>query len=250
VSASRGKFVAFLDADDEWLPHHIASQVGWMERIPDAGFSFCNMWNTHLEGQWVNLFDRHADMFDLLDRELVGDGVYLVKRHLDAAILGGNFIGTSGVIMRRTFWDRVGGFEESLRGPEDIHLWVRMARRCPALMLTVPGEVRHVRREGLTMQGERWHREELKALDLLGGELSSSPLSQRLLRVRRRDVYFALIMCYGHQSQRAAAWRAFMSARANHAADAAVIAAIGGKRSVDTFDRMRRLRRRFLKRDR
>ena len=41
VQASRGEWLAFLDADDAWLPGKLSAQVAAGERRPNAGFILC-----------------------------------------------------------------------------------------------------------------------------------------------------------------------------------------------------------------
>ena len=38
IRAARGAFIAFLDADDWWLPEKLARQIDLMQRRPDVGF--------------------------------------------------------------------------------------------------------------------------------------------------------------------------------------------------------------------
>ncbi|MBO0725797.1 MAG: glycosyltransferase family 2 protein, partial [Blastocatellia bacterium] len=34
LRASAGRYIAFLDSDDEWLPHHLALCVGFLDAFP------------------------------------------------------------------------------------------------------------------------------------------------------------------------------------------------------------------------
>src|SRR5512147_3209578 len=40
IQHAQGEFIAFLDADDEWLPEKLSLQVSAFRRFPDAGLVF------------------------------------------------------------------------------------------------------------------------------------------------------------------------------------------------------------------
>ena len=42
ADAATGKYLAFLDADDEWLPEKTTRQVAALERAPAATFAICD----------------------------------------------------------------------------------------------------------------------------------------------------------------------------------------------------------------
>jgi glycosyltransferase involved in cell wall biosynthesis len=244
VARSSGDLIAFLDADDEWLPEHLGRQVTWMRRFPEAGFSFCNALNRDTAGRSTNQFSRSRRAIALLDQQVVGDGVYLVRNNLASAILLTNFIFTPSVVAWRSFWDDVGGFDVRLWGPEDIHLWVRMARHSEALMITDIGVIRHTLPTGLTLQGERWLVEVLKALDLIQLEVRDDPLALRSLEQRRRGTYIGLLLVHGAAGQRGKVWEVFRAAWAHRVVDYRVwlsfLAALGGPITTKGWQGFRR----------
>jgi len=114
VKASNGKLVAFLDADDEWLPRKLALQLE-MHRAKDLVMSYCRSNELDLEGR------------DLGDTFRQGRP----QRGLDVwrALLAQNFIATPTVMARRDDLLACGGFDESLKVGEDQDMWIKLALR-------------------------------------------------------------------------------------------------------------------------
>jgi glycosyltransferase involved in cell wall biosynthesis len=114
VRAARGKYVAFCDDDDVWMPEKLAKQVELLEREPDLALCYT-------EGEYFGDSDIYTRT-SLRGRP--------ESRHFDA-LLYRNFITNSSVMVRRSVFAEVGEFNEdkSLRGTEDYEMWLRISRR-------------------------------------------------------------------------------------------------------------------------
>lgn len=113
IAAAQGELVAFLDADDWWLPGKLTSQVALMRARPGLGFSSTAARVEDLEGRLVNIWACAT-----------WQGPFLAHLFGSNADVAGS---ASAVIARRTLFDRTGGFDETLRSLEDIDMWIRLS---------------------------------------------------------------------------------------------------------------------------
>jgi glycosyltransferase involved in cell wall biosynthesis len=113
IRRARGTYVAFLDADDWWLAGKLSRQVELMHGRPEIGFSSTTVRVEDGDGRLLNLWRCPNGSTEILATLFAQN----------AAIAGG----CSAVMARRDLLDRVGLFDESLRGFEDPDLWMRLA---------------------------------------------------------------------------------------------------------------------------
>jgi len=113
IRASQAEYVAFLDADDWWLPGKLAPQVELLRSRPELGFVSAAARVEDADGQLLNLWSCSTCTGPFLPRLFGANG--------DVAGSG------SAVVARRQLFDQVGGFDESLRSLEDVDMWMRLA---------------------------------------------------------------------------------------------------------------------------
>lgn len=133
-----GDFIAFLDADDLWLPHKLATQLKAFENFPDAGFSFSTVWHLYAGSNPKISHDPYypPQLAAWLRGKSVRDGgVYGSVYDL---LLRKNCVATSSMVLRRQLAERVGNFDIRLWGCEDYDYWIRMARLAPAVFIEPP----------------------------------------------------------------------------------------------------------------
>ena len=113
LDRAAGTYVAFLDADDAWLPSKISTQVRLMEEHPNARIATCDGLFFDTEGRPKHTFFQRRTPY-------AGENAWRV-------LLAYNFVGTSAVLTRRTDVMGLGGFSEALPTAEDQDLWIRLA---------------------------------------------------------------------------------------------------------------------------
>jgi glycosyltransferase involved in cell wall biosynthesis len=117
IRASRGKFLAFQDSDDEWMPSKLAKQMSAFERGPSRlGMVYSDMQRILSDGTAVYF---------------AAPGV-LRNRLIDSAARFyqvGN-IGIQSSVIKRVYLDEAGHFNEGLPALEDLELFIRLSRRC------------------------------------------------------------------------------------------------------------------------
>lgn len=140
IAAARGEFVAFLDADDEWVPGKLRLQTERMEANPEAALCFADM------SHWEHGREVHSSY--IRERGLGACGGRIFDRLLREC-----FIFTPTVVVRRGVFETVGPFDEGLRICEDYDLWLRIAERFELVFVDAPLLKRH--RTGANLTGDR-----------------------------------------------------------------------------------------------
>lgn len=152
IAATTGTHVAFLDSDDEWFPWKVEFQLACLDRVPHAGLIWSDMRAVDADGREID--PRHLRRFYSRYREVrlgdVLDGPLVVARpefgtcdlwhgDLYRAMLGGNLVHTSTVLLTRERLMAVGGFDEALViTGEDFDFHLRACAAGPVAFADVP----------------------------------------------------------------------------------------------------------------
>lgn len=115
VAASNGEFIAFLDADDSWLPQKIEKQVERFRREPSLGLVHVAV--NEIDAKGDSLLERYEGLEGNIAGELL-----MLKR---AGVLGGG----SGLMVTREVFDEVGGFDPRLSTSADWDLFYQVSSR-------------------------------------------------------------------------------------------------------------------------
>ncbi len=125
VEASIGRFVAFQDSDDEWLPEKLACQMRVFETCrAEVGVVYSDMERVHLDG--TRTYHRSPSV--VRGRPIdPATGFYQVCN-----------LGIQSTVIRRECLAAVGDFNKEFRALEDLELFLRLSERFAFHHLPVP----------------------------------------------------------------------------------------------------------------
>jgi glycosyltransferase involved in cell wall biosynthesis len=116
VAQSRGKYIAFLDADDIWLPGKLQKQVDFFERQPGSVKLTYTDWKYFFEPP-----DWHP-------QRILKISAYQGK--VARQLFCHDFIYTPTVMIEREFLTSLGPFDRGLTIAEDYDMWLRASASC------------------------------------------------------------------------------------------------------------------------
>ncbi len=123
-----GKYIAWNDSDDLWLPDKLKTQVEIMEKYPEIEILFGDFWNiNHLKGTKKRAFIQYQTPMALMGVRHLKEDLYLVEGGIDRAILVDNFIHLQTVLFRARIKKKISGFNDTLSGSEDFEFFWRAA---------------------------------------------------------------------------------------------------------------------------
>lgn len=111
IKEARGKFIAFLDADDYWLPEKLLEQLKVFDDHPDVGMVYSLFYffesETHSIIGYKPIIECHRG--------------FVLKEMFVSCM-----VGSPTPLIKRKVFDEVGPFKEELRGTEDYEMWLRI----------------------------------------------------------------------------------------------------------------------------
>ncbi len=126
AKAAAGRWLAFLDSDDEWLPAKLAAQLDFFKSRPD--YRICQTEEIWIRnGIRVNPMKKHQKF-----------GGNIFEKCLPLCV-----ISPSAVMLEKTLFEETGGFDESLPACEDYDLWLRIAAQYPVGLIAKPHVVKY-----------------------------------------------------------------------------------------------------------
>jgi glycosyltransferase involved in cell wall biosynthesis len=121
IRAAAGEFIALLDSDDQWLPQKLSRQIDFFIDNPEAVICQTEeIWVRN--GLRVNPKKRHRKYSGMI-----------FEKTLQLCL-----VSPSAVMMRKSLFDAVGLFDESLPACEDYDFWLRICWKYPVYLINTP----------------------------------------------------------------------------------------------------------------
>lgn len=117
ISEARGEYVAFLDADDEWMPEFLAEIVALQQEFPDCKAQA----TTYVQCQ-------NGEKKNIILNKLPFSGDHgVLTNYFEVATHSNPPIWTGGVCIERALLQDLGGFPLGIKSGEDLLTWARIA---------------------------------------------------------------------------------------------------------------------------
>ncbi|NJE05554.1 glycosyltransferase [Thermococcus sp. M36] len=112
IKKARGKFIALLDDDDEWLPNRLNVQVKKFENLSrEVGVIYGGFYYVSQQ-----------------DGRILGKRLPRYRGNVYGHLLRENFIGSPTLLIRRKCFKRAGLFDPKLTSSQDWDMWLRIAK--------------------------------------------------------------------------------------------------------------------------
>lgn len=137
IKNATGKYIAFLDDDDEWNPNKISLQVEAMTK--DIGLVYCTGERYYPDGT-------------IHEMPFIKD---CTKNPIETLLSGNCMGGCSFPLIRADVLKTLNGFDEALKSSQDYELWLRIVGRYRIAYIDKPLVIYHMMDECITNSFEK-----------------------------------------------------------------------------------------------
>ncbi len=122
IAETHGKYLAFLDDDDWWVPEKLETQVAYMEACPNIGLSYTRL-------RIIRETDGRLDDSTVIPVKMATTFEEIIDE---------SFIPASTVLIRRNCLENMDWFKNDAVPQEDLELWLRFSQKWRIEALDIP----------------------------------------------------------------------------------------------------------------
>ena len=188
IAAATGRFIAFIDSDDLWVPEKLERQLAAMGRPPARRWSYSAVRRIDAEGNPANSVGIAPW------RAFEGDIVEPLLR-IEALIATPSF-----VVAERALVLAAGAFDEQQRFGEDYDLWLRLALLCDVRVIDEPLACVRVHGDNYSQDRIGAYRGWVQLYEKYGAHLTD-PVRVQICRERASECALTLAALHGRARQ-------------------------------------------------
>lgn len=195
IRNSQGEYIAFLDADDLWMPTFLEEQIANIRRNSKVGLTY----------SWWSYVDKNGKI-------LPERGNYNKRGDLLMQLALMNYWPPVSVMVRKQCIIEAGCFDDKLTALEDWDLWLRIAANGWEIDYIPRVLVKYRRHDNnMTLDVERMERNQLAVLN----KLEASPIATRIAHLiphAQANVHLNSALSYHLQGKTDASYESFVKA--------------------------------------
>ncbi|MEL7245187.1 MAG: glycosyltransferase [Cyanobacteria bacterium J06643_5] len=168
ISQAKGEYISFIDADDLWTPDKLESQWQALQKNPQAAVAY----------SWTDYIDE-SSKFIKPGRRIKVNGDAFSK------LLVTNFLENgSNPLIKKTAFEKVGGFDESLSAAEDKDMWLRLAVNYEFVCVEKPQILYRTSTTSMSTKLKRQEAESLKVIE----RAFNNPKAEKLQHLKKQSL--------------------------------------------------------------
>lgn len=118
IEEASGELIAFLDADDVWMPEYLATQYGLYQKYPECSAYACN----------YEFRDSEGKVTPTIIRKLPFEGEDgILSNYFEVASCSHPPICSISIMVKKMAIQAIGGFPLGIKSGEDLLTWARLA---------------------------------------------------------------------------------------------------------------------------
>lgn len=175
LKIAKGKFIAFLDSDDEWVPEYLQFQITALLHTPASALSFCEILNVETDGSQRKIIYVPKPGYPTLVHRLLAESSFILTM--------------SAVVVRADAFKKIGFLDEKLRITHDRELYIRLLQ-LNSNITYIPETliVKHCHGSNISSDFYSWAKDAMLLLDIFFSNKKNQQYKQAETAARREII--------------------------------------------------------------